>query len=469
MKKFLSMALALVMACNFTLYNSGNIAAAMCENYDYEYNCLDCPGCDDDYVYFKVDEGYAKKLMNDSRVNFVQYDGEYFIIKIHKKDVKEIIEEKPSTFWKVAKVALWGAYAYSAAAIYYFLNKNLVKPNDGAANNIATINITDTDNNSVTLDVTKLNISDINKMIKNANKLNLTDVNNKSVNIDSTELLINLINNINGTATVNSATTTETNSNQGLYYYYLNCLKEILKGMVIRNNEFLNNQVSPMFNRGINVATTFLSKIRSFGKVVKCENGEEFIDNKCSPRHHKEDPPAQNSNGQPPVNNQKLTNSNDQNQKETPQASPSPTPLSKEQLEELQKRIDFGDCCCLGNIYDEEGKCLQPGGLLSPGQESCRCKEEKIAVIVIPEDRSKKEYVVCRPGYDLVNNKCIKSVNDLNTDASQLKNDPSPTPLSAETSNPTNDNAKNLIVPEQEQNTCGEGFTYKDGKCVPNN
>lgn len=376
------MALAVIMACNFTLYSNGNIAAALCENYDYEYNCLDCPGCDDDYVYFKVDEGHFKELMNDSRVNFVQYESErkYFIIKIHKKDVKEIIEEKPSTFWKIAKFALWGAYGYSAAAIYYFLNKNLVKPSDGAANNIITINITDTDNNSVTLDVTKLNISDINKMLKNANKLNLTDVNNKSVTIDSTELLINLINNINGTATVNSATTTETNSNQGLYYYYLNCLKEILKGMVIRNNEFLNNQVSPMFNRGINVATTFLSKIWSFGKVVKCENGEEFIDGKCSPPTSKEDNPQQSSNTnvkQPTNNNKEKTNEPESTPLpiqtlnppvETPQSSPSPTsnletetngstsiiPGGQQQVETNEQQ---GNNCGEGFIY-KNGSCV---------------------------------------------------------------------------------------------------------------
>lgn len=131
MKKFLSMALALVMAFNFTLLGSRNIVDALYEDYDCEYNCLDCPGCDDDYVYFKVDEGYFKKLTKDSRVNFVQYDGEYFIIKIHKKDVKEIIEEKPSTFWKIAKAVSWVAYtgiaAITSCGLYRIYNQHIDK------------------------------------------------------------------------------------------------------------------------------------------------------------------------------------------------------------------------------------------------------------------------------------------------------------------------------------------------------
>ncbi len=136
MKKFLSMALAMVMACNFTLSISRNIAAA--EGYYDEYVNFDdnyvewvYKGYDDEYVYYKIPEEYLKELINDNRINVVKFDDKYVVIKLHKKDVKEIIEEKPSKLKKFLKAVLWVAYtgiaAITSCGLYRIYNQHIDK------------------------------------------------------------------------------------------------------------------------------------------------------------------------------------------------------------------------------------------------------------------------------------------------------------------------------------------------------
>lgn len=136
MKKFLSMALAMVMACNFTLSISRNIAAA--EGYYDEYVNFDdnyvewvYKGYDDEYVYYKIPEEYLKELINDNRINVVKFDDKYVVIKLHKKDVKEIIEEKPSKLRKflkaVLRVAYTGIVAITSCGLYRIYNQHIGK------------------------------------------------------------------------------------------------------------------------------------------------------------------------------------------------------------------------------------------------------------------------------------------------------------------------------------------------------
>ncbi len=130
MKKFLSMALALVMAFNFTLLSSRNIVAA--EGWaDYYDETWQFEGYDDEYVAFRIPQQSFKNLINSGNYKLVKYDGNDVIVEFHKEDVKEIIEEKPSKLRKFLKAALWAAYtgiaAITSCGLYRIYNQHIDK------------------------------------------------------------------------------------------------------------------------------------------------------------------------------------------------------------------------------------------------------------------------------------------------------------------------------------------------------
>lgn len=415
------MALAVVMACNFTLLGSKSIVAA--EGWaDYYDETWQFEGYDDEYVAFRIPQQSFKNLINSGNYKLVKYDGNDVIVEFHKEDVKEIIEEKPSKLRKFLKAVLWAAYtgiaAITSCGLYRIYNQHIDKMDKDKT----TIN-----ENSTFFERIDANAANYTKMF------NLYVDGTISPNLFGNSSIFNR--GINGTKSffINNLNATQTFLNKIWPFGKKTNSSDINTQQQKNSNDQKKEETNEPESTPIPTQTpkpveTPQPSSSPVPEPTQTPNPPvETPQVSPSPTPNLETETNSSTPIVPPTNSSKTivraTNSSNTKTQQQPQVSPSPSPapLSKEQLEELQKKIDFGNCCCLGNVYDEEGKCLQPGGLLSPGRESCRCKEEKIAVIVIPEDRSKKEYVVCRHGYDLVNNKCIKSVNDLNTDSNQPK------------------------------------------------
>ncbi len=113
MKKFLSMALAVLMAYNFTFLGSGNVAAAMPED-EQHYNNLDS---DDDYS--EEEEYYDSNLDSDDNYNKEYYDFnialDNYSCDFNENSPKEEKKgNKLSKVWTVVKV-------FSLAACIAFL------------------------------------------------------------------------------------------------------------------------------------------------------------------------------------------------------------------------------------------------------------------------------------------------------------------------------------------------------------
>lgn len=129
MKKFLSMALALVMVCNFTLLGSRNIAAAEGWVDYYDAETWKFVNCDDEYVAYKMPRETYEDMINNGTGRAKMFLENDVIVTFPKKDVKKIIEEKLSTFWKIAKSVLWAVYAgiiiVTSCGLYRIYNQHI--------------------------------------------------------------------------------------------------------------------------------------------------------------------------------------------------------------------------------------------------------------------------------------------------------------------------------------------------------